>query len=94
MPAAPTGNFRVLVLRQGATIVTAATIRFFGIKFAEMPFVATKEGYRRSGNCKRLMRVRLQLPRSRCLATYCLLSLLRTCLHCVDAAPQAIITGS
>ena len=64
MPAAPTGNFRVLVLRQGATIVTAATIRFFGIKFAEMPFVATKEGYRRSGNCKRLMRVRLQLPRS------------------------------
>lgn len=31
--------------------------RVFGSKFAEMPFVATKEGYRREGNCKRLLRV-------------------------------------
>jgi hypothetical protein len=96
--AAPTGNFRVLVLRQGATIVTAATIRFFGIKFAEMPFVATKEGYRRSGNCKRLMRVRPQLPRFRCLITYlgdtACCPLPRTTLHCVHGAPQAVIPGS
>ena len=33
--------------------------RVFGDKFAEMPFVATKEGYRREGNCKRLVKVRL-----------------------------------
>jgi hypothetical protein len=54
----PAGGFRVLVLRQGPTIVSAATIRFFGAKFAELPFVATRDGYRRAGNCKRLMRVR------------------------------------
>ena len=30
--------------------------RVFGDKFAEMPFVATKEGYRREGNCKRLLK--------------------------------------
>lgn len=32
--------------------------RVFGGKFAEMPFVATKAGYRREGNCKRLLKVR------------------------------------
>lgn len=31
--------------------------RVFGSKFAEMPFVATKAGYRREGNCKRLLKV-------------------------------------
>lgn len=51
-------NFRVLVLRQGATIVTCATLRVFGTKFAELPFVATRDGYRRAGNLKRLMQVR------------------------------------
>ena len=35
--------------------------RVFGNKFAEMPFVATKEGYRREGNCKRLLKVFLLL---------------------------------
>eukprot|EP00897_Mesotaenium_endlicherianum_P005588 jgi/Mesen1/5057/ME000252S04179 len=38
------GNFRVLVLRDGPTTVTAATIRIFGTEFAEVPFVATKIG--------------------------------------------------
>ena len=33
--------------------------RVFGSKFAEMPFVATKAGYRREGNCKRLLKVSL-----------------------------------
>ncbi len=36
--------FRVLALRRGATLVTAATLRIFGANFAELPFVATKEG--------------------------------------------------
>ncbi len=36
--------FRVLALRRGATLVTAATLRLFGANFAELPFVATKEG--------------------------------------------------
>lgn len=29
----------------------------FGTQLAEMPFVSTREGYRRAGNCKRLMKV-------------------------------------
>lgn len=31
--------------------------RFFGSKFAEMPFVSTRDGFRRAGHCKRLMKV-------------------------------------
>ena len=31
--------------------------RVFGTSFAEMPFVATKEGYRHAGNLGRLMQV-------------------------------------
>ncbi|KAL0052496.1 hypothetical protein WJX82_003084 [Trebouxia sp. C0006] len=50
-------NFRVLLVRKNATLVSVATLRVFGNKFAEMPFVATKEGYRREGNCKRLLKV-------------------------------------
>lgn len=52
------GAFRVLVLRKGPVVVTVATLRLFGTRLAEMPFVATKDGYRREGNCKRLMQVR------------------------------------
>ena len=37
-------NFRVVALRKGATLVTVATLRVFGTHFAEMPFVATKDG--------------------------------------------------
>ncbi|KAK9809929.1 hypothetical protein WJX72_001884 [[Myrmecia] bisecta] len=47
--------FYVMVLRKGPTIVTAATIRFWGCSFAEIPFVATKDGYRHDGNCTRLV---------------------------------------
>ena len=91
--AAAAGNFRILLLRKNATLVSVATLRYdlcliaiggntcapcslyhlgpcliqpiflrvFGDKFAEMPFVATKEGYRREGNCKRLLKVCLAL---------------------------------
>ena len=46
------------MLRKGAEIVSAATLRVFGTGFAELPFVATKEGFRRAGNCRRLIKVR------------------------------------
>lgn len=48
-------GFFVLVLRKGGVIVSAATIRVQGPVFAEIPYVATKDGYRREGNCRRLM---------------------------------------
>lgn len=41
---APAGNFRVVVLRKGSVIVSALTLRVCGLGFAEMPFVATREG--------------------------------------------------
>ncbi|CAL5229685.1 g13054 [Coccomyxa viridis] len=54
----PQYNFstvKVCVLRKGAICVSAAVVRIFGAAFAEMPFVATREGYRREGNLKRLL---------------------------------------
>ena len=51
------GTFRVLLLRKQGQVVGAATLRVFGQRFCEVPFVATREGYRREGNCRRLMRV-------------------------------------
>ncbi|KAK9908360.1 hypothetical protein WJX75_006723 [Coccomyxa subellipsoidea] len=50
-------NFRVVVMRKGAMCVSAATLRVFGTAFAEMPFIATREGYRRDGNLTRFMEV-------------------------------------
>jgi hypothetical protein len=35
--------------------------RVFGTMFAEIPFVATRDGYRREGNLKRLMQVACSL---------------------------------
>ncbi|CAK0784514.1 hypothetical protein CVIRNUC_007718 [Coccomyxa viridis] len=49
-------TFRVAVLRKGPICVSAAVFRVFGAAFAEMPFVATKDGYRREGNLKRLLK--------------------------------------
>ena len=40
-----------------ASLFCLTLARVFGSKFAEMPFVSTKEGYRREGNCKRLLKV-------------------------------------
>ena len=48
----------MLLLRKQGQVVGAATLRVFGQRFCEVPFVATREGYRREGNCRRLMRVR------------------------------------
>ena len=38
--------------------------RVFGAAFAEMPFVATRDGYRREGNLRRLLQVRMELCKS------------------------------
>ena len=40
-----------------ASPAAVAAVRVFGAKFCEVPFVATRDGYRREGNCRRLMRV-------------------------------------
>jgi hypothetical protein len=48
----------VLVLRKAATVISAAALRVFGASFAELPYVATLEGYRRAGHCRQLMDVR------------------------------------
>eukprot|EP00798_Chlamydomonas_sp_ICE-L_P006452 gene6452-3084_t len=48
-------NFRILALRKKGVMVSTATLRVFGNKFAELPFVATKDGHRRQGHCRRLM---------------------------------------
>ncbi|KAL6777813.1 hypothetical protein ACKKBG_A15745 [Auxenochlorella protothecoides x Auxenochlorella symbiontica] len=49
-------NFRLFVLRKGANVACVATVRVCGDKFAEVPFVATREGYRRAGLCKVLIK--------------------------------------
>ena len=48
-------GFRLAVLRQRGTLVCAATVRVFGTTFAELPFVATREGHRKSGFCRALL---------------------------------------
>ena len=48
-------NFRIFVLRKGPVIVSAATVRVHGPLLAEVPYVVTKEGYRREGHCRCLM---------------------------------------
>ena len=48
-------GFRVAVIRKHASIVSVAPIRVVGALFAEVPFIATMDGYRREGNCRRLL---------------------------------------
>ena len=50
-------GFRLFVLRKGSVVVSVATIRVFGNIFAEIPFVATREKFRREGYCRRLISV-------------------------------------
>jgi len=45
----------VLVLRKGGAVVSAAAVRVHGTLMAEVPYVATRQGYRRGGSCRRLM---------------------------------------
>eukprot|EP00775_Hariotina_reticulata_P009984 gene9984-10139_t len=49
-------GFRVVALRKGSMIISVATLRLFGTQLAEMPFVATRQGHRRAGHCRRLMK--------------------------------------
>lgn len=51
------GAFFLVTLKQGPTIVCTAAMRVLGPRFAEMPFVVTRQGYRRSGNLRKLMQV-------------------------------------
>ncbi|KAL4458967.1 hypothetical protein ABPG75_013832 [Micractinium tetrahymenae] len=48
-------TFRVLLLRKSGALASAATLRCFGHTFCEVPFVATRDGYRRAGHCRQLM---------------------------------------
>ncbi|XP_074353813.1 increased DNA methylation 1-like [Apium graveolens] len=50
-------GFYTVILEKKAEVVTAATVRIFGDKVAEVPFIATRFKYRRLGMCKTLMDV-------------------------------------
>ena len=57
-------------VKQSMKVCCLTARRVFGNKFAEMPFVATKEGYRREGNCKRLLKVGAQCISACLLCTH------------------------
>ena len=50
-------GFYTVILQKGNRVVTFATVRVFGDKVAEIPFIATRFNYRRQGMCKTLMNV-------------------------------------
>lgn len=50
-------GFYTVILQKKAEVVTVATVRIFGDKVAEVPFIATRFKYRRLGMCKTLMDV-------------------------------------
>ncbi|KAK7311379.1 hypothetical protein RJT34_09488 [Clitoria ternatea] len=49
------GGFYTLILERNEEVISVATIRIFGKKVAEIPFVATGRKFRRQGMCSILM---------------------------------------
>ncbi|XP_072970610.1 uncharacterized protein [Typha angustifolia] len=57
-------GFYTMILEKDGEIISAATLRFHGRKFAEMPFVGTRPIYQRQGMCLRLMKAVEQMMSS------------------------------